>query len=171
MSAPRSTYVVGRQSLRCPHSARRSPVPTRPAPCTSQLTYLPRRPHPPRSSSIGAKASSIRTKTSRPDPILYVGRSHVNAERKTRGVYQKVALTPFDVLVGVVAAWAGRFFDGLGTLRIDYGRRRLGILARPLPLGRMQGFEDEGPQPPRSESSEMVINGRPWGKVMGKSRQ
>ena len=78
-----------------------------------------------------------------------------------------MALTPFDILVGVVTAWVGRFFDALDTLGIDYGRRRLGILARPLPLGRMQGFEDEGPQPAQSESPEMVVNGRPRRKVMG----
>jgi hypothetical protein len=44
----------------------------------------------------------------------------------------------------------------------------LGILAHPLPLGRMQGFEDEGPQPAQSESPEMVVNGRPWRKVVRK---
>jgi hypothetical protein len=83
-----------------------------------------------------------------------------------------VPLTPFDSLVGVVATtWVGRFFDGLGTLGIDYGRRQLGILAHPLPLGRTQPFEDEGPQPARSESSEMVVNDRPWRKSWGKSRQ
>ncbi len=76
-------------------------------------------------------------------------------------------LTPFDILVGVVATWVGRFFDGLDTLGIDYGRRRLGILARPLPLGRMQGFEDEGPQAAQSESPEMVVNGRPRREIVG----
>ena len=102
-----------------------------------------------------------------PLPYLNVGRGDVNRERKTQGVHQKVALAPFEVLVGVVATRVGRFFDGFDTLGIDYGRRRLGILARPLPLGRMQGFEDEGPQPAQSESPEMVVNGRLWRKVVG----
>jgi hypothetical protein len=83
-----------------------------------------------------------------------------------------VALAPFEVLVGIVATRVGRrFFCGFDTPGFDYGSRRLGILARPLPLGRMQGFEDEGPQAAQSESPEMVVNGRPWGKSWGSSRQ
>ena len=42
-----------------------------------------------------------------------------------------------------------------------------GILTYPLPLGCVHDFEDEGPQSLQSESSEMVVNGRPRGKVMG----
>ena len=72
-----------------------------------------------------------------------------------------------DILVGIVAARVGRFFDGLDALGIDYGRCRLGVLACPLPLSSVQDFEDEGPQPVQSESSEMVVNGRPWRKVVG----
>ena len=78
-----------------------------------------------------------------------------------------MALAPFEVLVGIVATRVGRFFCGFDTLGIDYGSRRLGILARPVPLGRMQGFEDEGPQPAQSESPEMVVNGRPRREVVG----
>jgi hypothetical protein len=40
-----------------------------------------------------------------------------------------VALAPFDILVGIIAAWASRFFDGLDTLGVHDGSRRLGILA------------------------------------------
>ncbi len=77
-----------------------------------------------------------------------------------------MTLAPFDVLVGIVAAWVGRFFDGLDTLGINYGSRRLGIFASPLPLGRMQGFEDERLQIVQPESPEMVVDGRPWRKVV-----
>src|SRR5918997_5408487 len=76
-------------------------------------------------------------------------------------------LAPFDVLVGVVATRVGRFFDSLDALGVHDGRCGLGILARPLPLDCTQDFEDEVPQPVQSESPEMVVNGRPWRKVMG----
>src|SRR3712207_2837154 len=93
-------------------------------------------------------------KTMCPDPILCVRRSDVNRERKAHGVHQKVALAPLDILVGVVAARVGRFFDGLDALGIQDGRRRLGILAYPLPLGCVQDLEDEGPQPTQSRSPD-----------------
>ena len=76
-------------------------------------------------------------------------------------------LAPLDVLVGVVAARVSRFFDGLDTLGVHDGSRRSGILAYPLALGCVHDFEDEGPQSLQSESSEMIVNGRPRGKVMG----
>ena len=100
-------------------------------------------------------------------PILYVGRGDVNRERETQGVHQEVALAPFDIFVSVIAAWVGRFFDGLDALGIHNGRRRLGILAYPLPLRRTQRFEDKEPQSAQSEPSEVIVNGRPRRKVMG----
>jgi hypothetical protein len=78
-----------------------------------------------------------------------------------------MSLAPLDVLVGVVATRVGRFFDALDTLGVHDGRRRLGILAYSLPLGCVHDFEDEGPQLLQSESSEMIVNGRPRRKVMG----
>src|SRR5215212_3091289 len=78
-----------------------------------------------------------------------------------------MSLAPLDVLGGVVATRVGRFFDGLDTLGIHDGRRRLGILAHPLPLSCVQDFEDEGPRPVQTESPEMVVNGRPWREVLG----
>src|SRR5215216_5981498 len=77
-----------------------------------------------------------------------------------------MSLAPLDVLVGVVATRAGRFFNGLDTLGVHDGSCRLRVLACPLPLGRTQDFEDERPQPVQSESPEMVINTRPRRKVM-----
>src|SRR5215216_882382 len=78
-----------------------------------------------------------------------------------------MSLAPLDVLVGIVATRVGRFFDGLDTLGVHDGSRRSGVLACPLPLGCVHDFEDEGPQSLKLESSEMVVNGRPWRKVMG----
>src|SRR3954452_17510702 len=77
-----------------------------------------------------------------------------------------MSLTPFNVFVGVVAAWVSRFF-GFVALGVHDGRCRLGILARPLPLVCTQDFEDEGSNPAQSESSEMVANGRLRREVVG----
>ena len=76
-------------------------------------------------------------------------------------------LPALDVLVSVIAARVGRFFDALDTLGVYDGCRRLGILAYSLPLGRTQGFEDKEPQSTQSEPSEVIVNGRPRREVMG----
>ena len=99
--------------------------------------------------------------------VLYVGRGNVNRERKPQGVHQEVALSPLDVLVAIVTAWVSRVFDGFDALGINDSRPRLGIPGCSLPLGRSQGFEDEGPQSVQSVSPEVVVNGRPRRKIMG----
>src|SRR5215208_4711057 len=110
---------------------------------------------------------AARPKDTVPLPYLVRRRGDVNRERKPQGVHQKVALAAFDVLVGIVATWVGRFFCGCDTLGVHDGRCWLGILAHPLPLSCVQLFEDEVPQPVQSESPVMVVNGRPWREVMG----
>src|SRR5215207_1174723 len=116
-SAPRSTAWATPQNLWFLGLARRSPIPIRSAPLTSRSASLPRMLHPPRSSSSGGQTALARPSTPCPDPVLYVGRGDVHRERKTQGVHQKVALTPFDVLVGVVAIRSGPFLGGLDALQ------------------------------------------------------
>ena len=72
MSAPRSTYVAGRRSLRYPYyySARRSPVPICPALRTIWPTSLPCKLRPPRFSSNGAQTALARPKDTAPRPYL-----------------------------------------------------------------------------------------------------
>src|SRR5919199_1858560 len=115
---------------------------------------------------MGQKRLEPGQKTPCSDPILNIGRGDVYREHKPQDVHQKVALSPLDVLVGVVTAWVSRFLDGLDTLGVHDGRRRLGILAYPLPLAHTHGFEDKEPQPTRSEPSEVIVNGRPRRKVV-----
>src|SRR5215217_2402117 len=76
-------------------------------------------------------------------------------------------LPAFDVLVSVIAARVGRFFDALDSLGVQDSCRRLGMLAYPLPLGRTEGFEDKEPQSTQSEPSEVIVNGRPRREVVG----
>src|SRR3954454_1404123 len=78
-----------------------------------------------------------------------------------------MSLAPLDVLVGVVAARVGRFFDRFDALGVHDGRCWLGILAYSLPLGRAHGSEDKEPRSGQTEPSEVVVNGRPRREVMG----
>ena len=132
-SAPRSTAWATPQNLWLLGTARRFPIPIRPALLTSRPASLPCMLHPPRSSSSGAQTASARPKDTLPrDPVLYISRSDVNRDRKPQSVHQEVPLTPFDGLVGIVAAWVGRFLDGLDALAIYDGRRGIGGSAHPL---------------------------------------
>jgi hypothetical protein len=128
-SAPRSAAWATLQTLWLLGPARRSPIPIRPALRTNRPASLPRMLYPPRSFRTGQKHLYSGQQTQCPAPILYVGRSGANRERKAPSVHQEVALAPFDFFVSVIAAWMSRFFDGLDYLGVHDGRRRLGILA------------------------------------------
>ena len=110
----------------------------------------------------------------RSDPVLHIRRGDVDRERQAQSVYQEMALSVLDVLVGVVAALvslvslpARRFLCGLDALRIHDGRGRVGVFVGSLPLGRTQGFEDQKPQPAQAQSAEMINDRLPRREVTG----
>ena len=61
----------------------------------------------------------------------------------------------------VVAVRLGASLGGIYALGIHDDRRRVGVLADPLPFGRPEDPEDALPKAAQTETSEMVVDGGP----------
>jgi hypothetical protein len=78
-----------------------------------------------------------------------------------------MTFAPLHALVGVMAADACRFFDGLHTLAVHYRRTRFRVAAYALALRAMEGRIEQVPDAFEAEAPEMVEHRLP-GREIGR---
>jgi hypothetical protein len=90
-------------------------------------------------------------------------RGERDGNRQAQGIDQQMALTPLHLLVGVVAADAGRFLDSLRTLAVHDRRAWVRVAADAFALGTMQGAVEQVPRASQAKAANMV-----GGRLLGR---
>src|SRR3712207_2535517 len=92
----------------------------------------------------------------------------VDRQRQSQGIDEQVAFPPLDALVGIVAADASGFLDGLNALCVHDRRRPVRMPAHAPSLRHPECHEGTVPHAAEAEAPEVVVDGLPGREITGK---